>query len=597
MTKKKYGFFTRMLLICTSLLVSFSVIASMIVGFLSSQYEKSQFLKSYELALVNLSEAFSSHIDSFSILVGRILVNNKCDENLCMLMNASSYDQISADTRNEVITLLSSICSNDRYLRGVLLYSPQNSMVYYYSDSQYYLRCASMDIDLPDLVPFAGTKLDNKTISDVIAACTRSEGSYDSYYGLAATLYRNAAVPLGYMIPIYSTAEFMNILNDYELDDQNSFRISDDNNRIYFQSNPMSDITGHTVYTNTVSNTDNGFQVSYEVMRMHLPKGRLTIMIVLLALFVTAFSFILYYVTYYLSNKNIGGILNGMKKFSLSDLSYRINRPQKGNEFTQIIDGFNKMCDELQKNVERSYVYELQQKKSELYALQTSINPHFLYNTLDMIRSQIQSADTGTASHMLLLLAKIYRTQTNTDMFITLDEEAELCENFIILYQSRFQNFDYEFDVDSNAGWYAIPKNTLQPMIENYFVHGIKSGTQDNLLLLSVFLEDMDGIRYVHITLCNNGNPISEKRISEISRSLDLGVFETGKSGSFAMANVYTRLRIAFGEKCRLTVKSGEDDISFQIDLIFPAMSADELQNNFLSHPAASTGTSDNTAV
>ena len=63
------------------------------------------------------------------------------------------------------------------------------------------------------------------------------------------------------------------------------------------------------------------------------------------------------------------------------------------------------------------------------------------------------------------------------------------------------------------------------------------------------------------------------------------------------MANVYTRLRIAFGEKCRLTVKSGEDDISFQIDLIFPAMSADELQNNFLSHPAASTGTSDNTAV
>lgn len=579
---KNCGFFTRMLLVCTSLLIIFSVIASVIVGFLSSQYEKSQFLKSYDLALVNLSEAFSSHIDSFSTLVGKILVNNKCDENLCMLMKAASYDQIPADTRNDVINLLSSICSNDRYLRGILLYSPQNSMVYYYSDTQFYLRYASMDLDVPGLAPFAGTMLDNKTISDAVAACTKSEGPYDGYYGLSATLYRNAAVPLGYMIPLYSTMEFMNILEDYELDDQNSFMISDEDNRIYFQSNPVSDTGGHTVYTNSVSNPRYGFLVSYEVMRMHLPKGRLTIMIVLLALFVTAFSFILYYITYYLSNKNIGGILSGMKKFSLSDLSYRIKRPQKGNEFTQIIDGFNKMCDELQKNVERSYVYELQQKKSELYALQTSINPHFLYNTLDMIRSQIQRADTGTASHMLLLLAKIYRTQTNTDMFITLDEEAELCENFIILYQSRFQNFDYEFDVDGSAGWYAIPKNTLQPMIENYFVHGIKSGGQDNLLLLTVSLEDQTGRRYIHITLCNNGNPISEERIAEIDRRLKRGVFETGKSGSFAMANVYSRLRIAFGEDCRLSVRPGEDDMSFQIDLVFPAMPVDELQNNFV---------------
>lgn len=575
-----------MLLLCTSLLVVFSIIASVIVGFLSSQYEKSQFLKSYDLALVNLSEAFSSHIDSFSTLVGKILVNNKCDENLCMLMNASSYDQISANTRNDVINLLSSICGNDRYLRGILLYSPQNSMVYYYSDTQYYLRYAAMELDVPGLAPFAGTRLDNETISDAITACTKSEGPHDGYYGLSATLYRNAAVPLGYMIPLYSTMEFMNILEDYELDDQNSFRISDENNRIYFQSNPVSGNDGHTVYTNSVFNSRYGFLASYEVMRKHLPKGRLTIMIVLLALFVTAFSFILYYITYYLSNKNISGILSGMKKFSLSDLSYRISRPQKGNEFTQIIDGFNKMCDELQKNVERSYVYELQQKKSELYALQTSINPHFLYNTLDMVRSQIQSSDTGTASYMLLLLAKIYRTQTNTDMFITLDEEAELCENFIILYQNRFQNFDYEFDVDSSVGWYAIPKNTLQPMIENYFVHGIKSGRQDNLLLLTACLEDTGESRYVHITLCNNGNPISQERIDEISHTLKCGVFETGKTGSFAMANVYSRLRIAFGENCRLSIQSGEDDISFQIDLTFPAMSADELENNF--EPAGS---------
>lgn len=71
------------------------------------------------------------------------------------------------------------------------------------------------------------------------------------------------------------------------------------------------------------------------------------------------------------------------------------------------------MCDALQENVEKSYIYELQQKKSDLYALQTSINPHFLYNTLEIIRVQLTQGKNADASQMILLLSKIYRSQTN----------------------------------------------------------------------------------------------------------------------------------------------------------------------------------------
>lgn len=107
------------------------------------------------------------------------------------------------------------------------------------------------------------------------------------------------------------------------------------------------------------------------------------------------------------------------------------------------------MCDELQENVEKSYVYVLQQQTAELYALQTSINPHFLYNTLDLIRVQITQNKPQDASQMILLLSGIYRNQMRKNFFVSLSEELEQCEKLIELYMFRYGNFEYDFDIDS----------------------------------------------------------------------------------------------------------------------------------------------------
>lgn len=578
--KENYSFFARMLLICTSLLLLFCIISSILVGVTSYKYDKIQYLKSYDLCMVSLSEVFSGHMEAFSVLVGKVMDNNECDESLCTLLEASSYDEVPAGTRSHVMATLSSFCSNDQALQGVLLYSPQNNMLYYYSNARSYLSYGAGTIEDPGLKPYAGTKLDNETLEKAILTCTREEALYDSYYGFAATLYRNSSQPLGYLIPLFATSELGGILQNYNLDPGNRFRISDDLQHTFFQSSPAAD-AGDPVYTNSVTNLRHGFQVSYEVSRNNLPKSRTTVLIVLFSLVVTLFSFLLYYATYYLCNKNIHGILDGMQRFSLKNLSYRIPRPRGRNEFTQIIDGFNVMCEELQKNVERSYVYELQQKKSELYALQTSINPHFLYNTLEMIRSQVLYSNTSRASQMLTLLARIYRTQTDTGMFITIEEEVELCENFIILYQNRFQNFDYDFDIEDETRWAALPKNTLQPMIENYFVHGIKADKQDNLLELSVTSYEENGGKYIHLSLGNNGNAITPERIAELTDKLQSGIFENHKAGSFALTNVYSRLKIAFGDNFRLVINTGDEDIHFRIDLTFPAVNVHTLQDTF----------------
>lgn len=97
---------------------------------------------------------------------------------------------------------------------------------------------------------------------------------------------------------------------------------------------------------------------------------------------------------------------------------------------------------------------------------------------------------------MILLLSKIYRSQTNRSMYVSIGAELEACENFMVLYQYRFRNFEYEFDVPSGLLPYGLPKNTLQPLIENYFVHGIDPAREDNLFTIigSSFVKKRSGI-------------------------------------------------------------------------------------------------------
>lgn len=578
---KNYGFFSRMLLLCTGLLMCFSIIASIVVGHISQLYEQTQFLRNYDLAMANLSEVFYDRISSFNLFAARVLNNSQVDPDLCTLLEASSLEDVPARVRSNCISLLTGICQSDQYLKGFFLYSPSKKQLYCYTNDQSYLSAASTLPEMPELAPFGRDLVDNQTIERMFQACTSNQSDQINCYGIAATLFQHPTKPLGYLIPLYSTLEFENILKNYQVDASSEFQISNSAGHYFFQSYAFSNAPEGRSFQNTLMNSQYGFEVSYEVSRSLMHRSMITYLIVGFAIIVTLFSFGLYYLTYYLSNRNISHILEGMQHFSVSHLTHRITPPRGRNEFTQIIEGFNTMCEELQRNVERSYVYELQQKKSELYALQTSINPHFLYNTLEMVRNQIASTRTGDASQMILLLSKIYRSQTNTNMFVTLLDEVELCENLMILYQYRFQNFEYEFELAADAERYALPKNTLQPLIENYFVHGIVAERQDNLFLLTIKTEQREGTKYICMCLCNNGHPIDSKRIASIGRKLRQEIFDNQDAEGFALTNVQNRLRIAFQEDCTLLISEGSEDMSFQIELSFPALFVEQLRSEF----------------
>lgn len=578
---RNYGFFSRMLLFSATLLAVFAIISSTIVGRLSAQYETAQYLKSYDLAMANLHEAFHNKLLSFHAISRKLLNEKQFDPDLCAMLTADSYDDVSPGTRNNVISLLSSFIQDDRYLRGFFIYSEVNKQLYYYSESQSFFYYAdALPQDMPEITPYTGTMLDNESVNKMLKACNNT-GNNEALYGMAATVYYRLSDPLGYVIPLYSTAEYETIISSYKLDASSSFSIRDFNGNVFFESFPFSKNDNPIQYSNTMVNNQYKFQVSYQIHKLITQRSSISQIIVFFAIIVTLFSFLLYYMTFYLSTKNINGILDGMKNFSIENLTYRLPIFAKKNEFTQIAEGFNDMCENLQHNVERSYIYELQQKKSDLYALQTSINPHFLYNTLEMIRNQIINSKSGEASQMILLLSKIYRTQTNTNMLVTLEDEVELCENLMILYQYRYQNFDYEFYVEDSVERYAIPKNTLQPLIENYFVHGIIASKLDNILRLNISSVQKDDKEYIELVLCNNGNTIAPESLSLLEQKLHRDIYSNQSSEGFALTNIYSRLRIVFKEDCSILVTSGNDEMNFQVTVTFPAMTLPQLQNSF----------------
>ena len=236
------------------------------------------------------------------------------------------------------------------------------------------------------------------------------------------------------------------------------------------------------------------------------------------------------------------------------------------------------LSNDLQRNVEKAYLYEIAQRKAELYAMQTSINPHFLYNALEQIRVQILKSNSAAASHMLLLLSKMYRNQTRRNLYITIAEECSQSENLINFYMYRYGDFEYEFNIHSSIKIYGIPKNTLQPLIENYFVHGFIPDSDENLLTISAHPVNIQDTLWIEFCVEDNGSSITEEELVLLKEKLAAPVMSRSENNGFALSNVNHRLKLVFGNDSGLVPGVGSDGTGFAVRFRIPAILPEDLQ-------------------
>lgn len=218
---------------------------------------------------------------------------------------------------------------------------------------------------------------------------------------------------------------------------------------------------------------------------------------------------------------------------------------------------------------------EIFTKQTELTALQSQINPHFLYNTLDTIRGQAMCDDNIEVAKMIETLASFFRYSiSRKGNLVTLRDELNNINNYMRIQQYRFNHrFSMEFVIDDEntaAYDYYVPRLILQPIVENAIIHGLEETTEGAQVVIEV-----DVAEDLIITVSDNGKGMSLKELDALNsriHSETTGLVEENKNHGtgIALPNINKRIQILFGEKYGLNVYSSEG-CGTDVVLILPA--------------------------
>ena len=235
--------------------------------------------------------------------------------------------------------------------------------------------------------------------------------------------------------------------------------------------------------------------------------------------------------------------------------------PVKGTEEIEALsDSFGQMVLQIQELMDKVRNEEITLRKTELSALQAQINPHFLYNTLDSVAWMCEVGRTGEAIEMVNSLARLFRISISKGHeLITVDQELQHAECYLKIQKFRYKNqFSYSFKVDESLKGYLCNKITLQPLIENSLVHGLDM-SEEGEIVIEVY-EDGDDIV---MAVSDNGVGMTEEQCEEILRN------DVNRKGGIGIKNVNDRVKIYFGEKYGVSIKS-ELDVGTRMELHMP---------------------------
>lgn len=288
-----------------------------------------------------------------------------------------------------------------------------------------------------------------------------------------------------------------------------------------------------------------------------------------------AISVILVYLLSTQFSRRVGLIKNAMTDVEMGNLKKRIP-PGKGNdEIEQINRKFNKMCERLESYIEKVLLVEIKAKDAQLTALQTQINPHFLYNTLETIRMQAIANDDEDVSDMIYILANLFRNSIkNGDMVVTVEEEIDYCKAYLQLHKLRLgDRLDVAFDIDDSIRDCAMLKLILQPLIENSLIY---SGINSQLSSMSLEIKGSMEAGAVSISVLDNGAGIEPNELERLRD--ELKTTEPLKSNSsIGLRNINDRIRIIFGNEYGLDISS-QRDVCTKVTVKLPACSIEEVR-------------------
>ena len=197
-----------------------------------------------------------------------------------------------------------------------------------------------------------------------------------------------------------------------------------------------------------------------------------------------------------------------------------------------------------------------EKRKSEFDSLQAQINPHFLYNTLDIIVWQIENEKQSEAVHTVTALARFFRLSLGKGKnIVTVKDEIDHVKNYLMIQHMRFKNkFDYEFDIAEDVLELPSLKLMLQPLVENAIYHGMEFMDGDGLIMVKAWREEDE----LYLSVADNGLGMTEDKVEMILTGKSSS--GNGRGSGIGVKNVNERIKLYFGEAYGLSIDSEPDE-------------------------------------
>ena len=197
-----------------------------------------------------------------------------------------------------------------------------------------------------------------------------------------------------------------------------------------------------------------------------------------------------------------------------------------------------------------------EKRKSEFDSLQAQINPHFLYNTLDIIVWQIENEKQSEAVHTVTALARFFRLSLGKGKnIVTVKAEIDHVKNYLMIQHMRFKNkFEYEFDVADDVLELASLKLMLQPLVENAIYHGMEFMDGDGLITIKAWRENDE----LYLSVSDNGLGMTEDKVAMVLEGKSNS--GNGRGSGIGVKNVNERIKLYFGEAYGLKIDSEPDE-------------------------------------
>ncbi|WP_026671884.1 sensor histidine kinase [Alkalihalobacterium bogoriense] len=262
------------------------------------------------------------------------------------------------------------------------------------------------------------------------------------------------------------------------------------------------------------------------------------------------FGFFLFLViSYFLSTmitRPIFKLTRAMKKRRKGELLLNLEHSST-LEINELNTTYNQMVEEINHLIQVVYEKEIIRSRTELKALQSQINPHFLYNTLNAIYWSLDAKGDQKLAELIITMSDLFRYTIDNDMeneWVTLQEEISHIEKYMEIMNFRLDCFTWDIHIPNVYETVKIPKLLIQPLIENAIIHGVANKVGKGKITMTV--QKSKDANTLQLFVTDDGKGMEQSKVEEINKHMSSGITMDSSGSGIGLSNVYKRLKLYY---------------------------------------------------